>query len=394
MIICVNGKCVGNMTMAELHIEFDICGSEMMLTVSRFDIPENDANEASETLQDLAMDWNDIGACSSLKRKRVSFEDDRSSSNVPHLFDVQPYLPDIEDDDIQENDHDNMNRGVEVDDWQNHVANPCHTTIAEIPMARNETHHLSQHAEDNIEPARSKSGMSPLTIHRESTTEEITKLEGRASLSMAAELGCRKCKRELRTGIKTNATHDLNCPRKFKPKSTTHRKSGRRAEHSMRVGKKGGHGSRRNPSKSRLQRSTSQKEEDTDASYIEETSDIDEIEFSSKRSTTNRPSRARTTDSNTLKYGNTKDTCDGKEDEEENSDSDEEDGDDDENPWLGCVCGSTHPHPIKVFWIQCEGCEAWYNAAEECLGFDEYAAQELSNWCCWACNPPVAGMGL
>ena len=42
-------------------------------------------------------------------------------------------------------------------------------------------------------------------------------------------------------------------------------------------------------------------------------------------------------------------------------------GDDDENPWLGCVCGKTHPRPIKVFWVQCEICEAWYNVAEECL---------------------------
>ena len=69
-------------------------------------------------------------------------------------------------------------------------------------------------------------------------------------------------------------------------------------------------------------------------------------------------------------------------------------GDDDENPWLGCVCGKTHPSPIRVFWVQCESCEAWYNVAEECVGFDERTAEKMDKWCCWACDPPVDGLGL
>ncbi len=69
-------------------------------------------------------------------------------------------------------------------------------------------------------------------------------------------------------------------------------------------------------------------------------------------------------------------------------------GDDDENPWLGCVCGKTHPSPIKVFWVQCEICEAWYNVAEECVGFDGRTAKKMDKWCCWACDPPVDGLGL
>ena len=77
------------------------------------------------------------------------------------------------------------------------------------------------------------------------------------------------------------------------------------------------------------------------------------------------------------------------------SDADEYEGaEDDENPWLGCVCGKTHPHPIKVFWIQCEGCDAWYNVAQECVGFDANVAEKLEDWCCWTCDPPVAGLGL
>jgi len=74
------------------------------------------------------------------------------------------------------------------------------------------------------------------------------------------------------------------------------------------------------------------------------------------------------------------------------SDDNEYDGGGDENPWLGCVCGKTHPHPIKVFWVQCEGCDAWYNVAEECVGFDANKAEELDEWLCWSCNPPVAGL--
>ena len=84
-----------------------------------------------------------------------------------------------------------------------------------------------------------------------------------------------------------------------------------------------------------------------------------------------------------------------------NSDTDNDDdnqqwkdGNEEDDPWLGCVCGQTHPHPIKVFWVQCEGCDAWYNVAEECVGFDADAAEGLDEWRCWACDPPVEGMGL
>ena len=83
-----------------------------------------------------------------------------------------------------------------------------------------------------------------------------------------------------------------------------------------------------------------------------------------------------------------------------NSDNDDDDnqqwkdGNGEDDPWLGCVCGQTHPHPIKVFWVQCEGCDAWYNVAEECVGFDADAAEDLDEWRCWACDPPVEGMGL
>jgi hypothetical protein len=251
MIICVNGKCVGNMTMAELQIEFDVCGSELLLTVSRFDIHETESNQGPGTLQDLEMEWSNVGACASLKRKRVSFGDDRISE-------VEACSIGIEKDNTGDNYSDCELRGVEVGDY---IADPQ-------PMTK----------------------------------------------------------------------------------------------------------------KSRPQKHTSEKVSPLDATSH------DENEFSPKRIASNRSLRDRI-DDNTLSSAATKDGGDGKEDSD-----DSEDGD--ENPWLGCVCGNTHPHPIKVFWIQCEGCEAWYNAAEECLGFDESTAEGLSNWCCWTCDPPVAGMGL
>ncbi len=72
----------------------------------------------------------------------------------------------------------------------------------------------------------------------------------------------------------------------------------------------------------------------------------------------------------------------------------EAENEDDDNPWLGCVCGRTHPFPIEVFWIQCSACDAWHNVAADCVGFTEEAADTMSEWCCWSCHPPVAGMGL
>ena len=239
------------MTMAELQIEFDVCGSELLLTVSRFDIHETESNQGPGTLQDLEMEWSNVGACASLKRKRVSFGADRISE-------VEAGSIGIEKNNIEDNYSECDLRGVEVGDY---IVDPQ-------PMTKNTQ--PQKHANEQMLPINAES-------------------------------------------------HDEN-------------------------------------------------------------------EISPTRIASNRSSRDRIDDS-TLSSTATKDGGDGKEDSD-----DSEDGD--ENPWLGCVCGNTHPHPIKVFWIQCEGCEAWYNAAEECLGFDESTAEGLSNWCCWTCDPPVAGMGL
>lgn len=67
MIISINGKSVCGMTEAELLIELDICGPEVMLVLCRFDIIQEavrlDGQEGNP-LADIAMDWNDVGAVS------------------------------------------------------------------------------------------------------------------------------------------------------------------------------------------------------------------------------------------------------------------------------------------------------------------------------------------
>ena len=73
MIISVNGKSVGGMTEAEFQIELDICGSEVMLVVSRYDVDKESSNYGENTLSEIGMDWNDIGAVTPSVKKKVSF---------------------------------------------------------------------------------------------------------------------------------------------------------------------------------------------------------------------------------------------------------------------------------------------------------------------------------
>jgi len=62
-----------------------------------------------------------------------------------------------------------------------------------------------------------------------------------------------------------------------------------------------------------------------------------------------------------------------------------------EEPWLSCICGKTHPSPIKVFWIQCDGCSSWYNVSQKCCGFDQDQAKILEKWHCPACLKRMSG---
>lgn len=55
--------------------------------------------------------------------------------------------------------------------------------------------------------------------------------------------------------------------------------------------------------------------------------------------------------------------------------------------WLGCCCGRIHHRRLSVFWIQCDGaCQAWYNVAPHCIGFNESEAPTISPWLCPSCS--------
>ena len=56
-------------------------------------------------------------------------------------------------------------------------------------------------------------------------------------------------------------------------------------------------------------------------------------------------------------------------------------------PWKGCVCGTVHERPTKVFWIQCEGpCQAWYNVASRCVGGVTLEQAEQDDGLVWNCR--------
>jgi len=405
MIICINGKSVGSMNMPELQIELDVCGPELMLVVSRFDIQETYVNQDSTTLKDLAMDWNDIGAGASLKRKRVSFEDDHTDRDLYELKGQS---------DLQNNETEEF----ELDDATINEHNASAADVGHV-IEQNELQPPAEGGKFNASMEQSLKQVAPSAPKHQTLLSKDAKPGHKPSLSLskAAESGCGKCQRELRTGSKDSTHHVANCPRKGGPQASSKgnggkdkrlskSEKGRDSDSQLEKSEKGrGSDTHHEKKNSRptveKHRPLDQVQHDMDTlnasetnhkgkrgpkavsryqKQLEEQSD-DESEIlpkkaPNKKSKTNRPSKDQVGDDS---------SSSGVEEEYEGGD---------ENPWLGCVCGKTHPHPIKVFWIQCEGCDAWYNVARECVGFDAGAAEEPEEWCCWACDPPVAGLGL
>ena len=74
--------------------------------------------------------------------------------------------------------------------------------------------------------------------------------------------------------------------------------------------------------------------------------------------------------------------------------STEKDEDNEDEYVFGCICGITHSTPVEVFWVQCDGCQAWFNVAKTCVGFDEKVANDLETWNCWACKLSGSRMNL
>ena len=75
----------------------------------------------------------------------------------------------------------------------------------------------------------------------------------------------------------------------------------------------------------------------------------------------------------------------GSEDSQSIADDGSRQWDGDDNAWNGCVCGMIHKES-RLFWIQCDVCNSWYDVAERCVGFSEKQAQQLEKWMCWACG--------
>jgi hypothetical protein len=71
------------------------------------------------------------------------------------------------------------------------------------------------------------------------------------------------------------------------------------------------------------------------------------------------------------------------------SDPEADECEEDSQPWMGCVCGQTHPPKLRDFWIQCDTCMSWYHVSSTCVGFTEKEAKSKETYCCWACSDEV-----
>jgi hypothetical protein len=395
MIICINGKSIGNLTMTELLVEFDICGPEMILVVSRFDIPEIDDNRELPTLEELAMDWNDIGAGATLGRNTVSFEDDYISRDLCE-FDDQPCALGNEMEEFKV-DGAESERCIDLDDRNDSAKTGPQLTTDD---------------KSNVP------GRLPASAHHDSHSKAL-KVGRMVSLSKAAKSGCKKCNLELNCGIKSARSHCPSCPRKGKQRSTkkdnihectqTCKMGNKHVIDSLQEDKNRklecdsnptvhniDTGGNLNPNEIIRKRVHPYKHVSRYQKQLDDQSDDDGDILPNCHLSPRDSNYSTETEAPGEKRKNNLPSDDWFDNDSSSSSiaDDECESHDDENPWLGCVCGKTHPHPTKVYWIQCESCDAWYNVAEECVGFDEHTAEKMDKWCCWACDPPVAGLGL
>ena len=369
MIICINGKSVGSMTMPELQIELDLCGPELMLVVSRFEIQVNANSNKGEctTLEDLAMDWNEIGAgCDDArKRKRVSFEE--KSTKEHYELRGHTVMNDSKTGESQLVNHNSDEYGKSRDYSQNPVHEP--TVIGQ--------------------------GRKSVTLPASTNSARVDIPLGLASLSESTASGFVKYQTDPNDKISYDSSGrseksdegGVSEKKKDKPKAKTTGVDKQGFEKSHTVEKESNHSNGIYTAvKATVKMSTvGTKIKNRYQKQLEELSD-DDSDIVPKH-TSAKKKKADSSSKKAQSKNSSDSAC--------NSDEDEYEGvEDDENPWLGCVCGKTHPHPIKVFWIQCEGCDAWYNVAQECVGFDAKVAEKLEEWCCWTCDPPVAGLGL
>eukprot|EP00804_Cyclotella_cryptica_P007386 CCRYP_002601-RA/>CCRYP_002601-RA protein AED:0.16 eAED:0.16 QI:1171/1/1/1/1/1/4/1309/1304 len=336
MIISINGKTVGGMTEPEFQIELDVCGPELMLVVCRFGIveqPHEMSDHGGNNHDDLAMDWNDIGAVASAVNKSVRFGEGKKQTRACEE-NVQKFHK--------------SNRETEhiLTSMQSIVSNKqlrdLHSTIDQS----NDSSHIAVGVNRQVQVTR------PLTMHNSEKNKSKNEMQKRNeghnnannSLSSPHTMGRESKKDESIIADKCSYDKKISC---------------RRVGESYAV--------------SRYRKQLEELSEESEGEH--------ESSFGArKNNVASNPS--------TKVVGQTA----RNRSHEDDPRAEESEEDDDENPWLGCVCGKTHPHPIKVFWLQCETCDAWYNVAEECVGFDANFADSLDEWSCWNCSPPIPGL--
>ncbi|KAL7539465.1 hypothetical protein ACHAXR_010606 [Thalassiosira sp. AJA248-18] len=387
MIICINGKSIGSMTMPELQIELDVCGPELMLVVSRFDIQEN---RDCTTLEDLAMDWNEIGAGASLKRKRVSFEDENSNRDIQERMIGQS----------------GGQQGHKNDEFQllgyaGRSADDSSQAIVEhVGLAKNDMQPSTRSKKGNESTKLSHNQANLPAPKRQASDSKVAKRGSKVQVFLSDTQ-----QHELRTVSKGTQHYESGCPRQ---RESNKDDAVMKDERCIALDK--GHGSDYHGEKTKSQPSVekqqtivqvgqvrcTQKAHESTQKHTHEMKSVSryqkQLEELSDDESDMLP-KMTVAKTSKINPSSKKQANDNSYSSSSSEDEYEEEGGD-ENPWLGCVCGKTHPHPIKVFWIQCEGCDAWYNVAQECVGFDARAADKLDEWCCWACDPPVAGLGL
>jgi len=435
------------------------------LVVSRFDIKESIAggNKESMTLEDLAMDWTDIGSSSSsnnssLKRKRVSFENEQlgSSTSDRHEVNGSERVGSQLNNDDEESSAGQIENRIAKNDWQSPMRKVSDATMEKTTQSckqvfahpvsnrhtmtggggeKRYTNDDSDEEDKSLQSSTySKKDARPIPKRHMSVDREKAHDEDED-----VQIG--KSKKWSLRGISKPGKHDYlgGSGNKWKdhPGNIKHRqiiednkdayKAQPRTEKSVlaeevlqewrsldppgrflkmneqtKLWDDIGDEEANKKVQQALSREKKTRDESNNASnkkkpvnhhqkQIEEESSDDESEVL--------PKRKRSVTKRKVVQPSIKDDDDDDDSVVNSDDNDDDnqqwkDGNGEDDPWLGCVCGQTHPHPIKVFWVQCEGCDAWYNVAEECVGFNADAAEDLDEWRCWACDPPVEGMGL
>ena len=425
----MNGKPVGGMTEVELQIEMDVCGPDLLLVVSRFDVQDSNVTScANNTLEDLAMDWNDVGAGVSSTKKRVSFGASNNQTSLQHDFyeheSCSHFTDKIE---SQEYECEDLRTEIITTQVNTEKSLSMQERIHQ-PRRNDESIAVDKISQQNLHDSSVKTNLGlPLTPKKKAKTAANPKRlpsDHNDKQSFHQKSNIAKHKREsaaldkYRKQLEELSDSSESEVEHIKPNhqnrtSTEKRKekSGSIVVHPEKKANPAVNKSHQTAAMGRTrnmyannkdvakhQHSSKPKALDRYRKHVDDPSDYSESEDEEPRrnsSTRHYPKPNKTGKENCRRSnGNSKSVDTDYSDESSAFNSQEEDENDDENPWLGCVCGRTHPPPIKVFWIQCESCEAWYNVAEGCIGFNSEDANSLEEWSCWACKPPVAGLGL